>query len=392
MNTEKSKNQNTTEPTHFALIGPYTPYRGGIAHFGETLRSGLEARGHRVAPVTFSRQYPSLLFPGKTQLAPDAGEDGSDAARLLDTCWPPSWLRTARRVAALQPDAVLFQYWMPFFAPSYGAVARLLRRRGIPSLAVVHNAEPHERFPLGRPLTRFFLRACAGHLALSEAVAKNLRTLAPGAPVRRVAHPTYDRFGDAPSRAEARAALDLPPEEASVLLFFGFVRRYKGLHVLLDAMPQIAEALPEVRLVVAGAFYDDIATHRAQIRRHGLSEQVRLDAGYVADADVPRYFAAADVVVQPYVSATQSGVAQIAVHFEKPVITTDVGGLAERIPHEEAGLVVPPEDPDALAGAVTRFFDEAWGETLAAGVRAEKEKHAWGPLYDALEELAQAAA
>jgi glycosyltransferase involved in cell wall biosynthesis len=388
MNDEKPQPHSTETPHPFALIGPYAPYRGGIAHFGETLRGGLEARGHRVTPVTFSRQYPSFLFPGKTQLAPEAGE--SEAARLLDTCWPPSWWRTARRVAALRPRAVLFQYWMPFFAPAYGAVARLLRRRGIPSLAVVHNAEPHERFPLGRPLTRFFLRACAGHLALSEAVEDDLHTLVPGAPVRRVAHPTYDRFGDAPSQAEARAELGLP-EEAPVLLFFGFVRRYKGLHVLLDAMPQIAEALPEARLVVAGAFYDDIAPHRAQIRRHGLSEQVRLDAGYVADADVPRYFAAADVVVQPYVSATQSGVAQIAFHFDKPVITTDVGGLAEIVPHEEAGLVVPPENPAALAGAVTRFFKEERAETLAAGVRTQKEAHSWTPLYDALEELARSA-
>ena len=375
-------------PRNIALIGPYAPYRGGIAHFGETLRRGLEARGHTVTPVTFSRQYPQLLFPGKTQLAPDA--DTTDAERLLDTCWPPSWWRTARHVADGRPDAALFQYWMPFFAPAYGAVARLLRRRGIPSLAVVHNAEPHERFPLGRPFTHFFLKACAGHLALSEAVEDDLRALGVGgseeAPIQQAAHPVYDRFGTAPSKVEARAALGLP-EDAPVLLFFGFVREYKGLDVLLDAMPRVLEKLPEAHLLVAGEFYDDPAPYRAQIRRHGLEGRVHVHDQYLPDDEVPVHFAAADAVVQPYRTATQSGVAQIAFHFDRPVITTDVGGLSESIPHERAGLVVPPEQPAALADAVARFFrEEGLADRLTQGVTRLKEERTDG-LYDALEDL-----
>lgn len=388
MSTGAPQHHNTTAPEHpkLALIGPYAPYRGGIAHFGETLRRGLEARGHAVAPVTFSRQYPALLFPGKTQLAPGASAGASDAERLLDTLNPLSWLRTARRIAGRQPDAVLFQYWMPFFAPAYGAVARLLRRRGIPSLAVVHNATPHERFPLGRPLGRFFLAACAGHLALSEAVEDDLRGLRVSAPIRRAAHPVYDRFGGAPAKAEARRALDLP-EEAPVLLFFGFVRRYKGLDVLLDAMPAVRERLPDVRLVVAGEFYEDDAPYRAQIRRHGLAGHVRLRDAYIPDSDVPALFAAADALVQPYRTATQSGVAQIAFHFGLPVLTTDVGGLAESIPNEEAGLIVPPEDPSALADAVVRFFvEEGLAARLAEGVRRLTRART-DDLYNAVEDL-----
>ncbi|PSQ98230.1 MAG: glycosyl transferase [Bacteroidetes bacterium QS_9_68_14] len=378
----------TSQSRKLALIGPYPPYRGGIAHFGETLRGGLEARGHAVTPVTFLRQYPSLLFPGETQLAPGAGESGhaGRAERLLDSCGPLSWRRTARRVAESGASAALFQYWMPFFAPAYGTVARLLRRRGVPSMAVVHNATPHERFPFGDALARFFLKACTGHLVLSEAVESDLRRLGVWAPVRQVAHPVYDRFGEAPVRAEARRALGLPAE-APVLLFFGFVRAYKGLDTLLEAMPRVLSALPEAHLVVAGAFYDDDAPYRAQVRRHGLEERVHLRDQYVPDGDVPGYFAAADAVVQPYRSATQSGVAQIAFHFDRPVITTDVGGLAEHVPHEQAGLVVPPEDPAALAEAVARFFtDDGLATRLARGVRRLKEARANG-LYDALEDL-----
>jgi glycosyltransferase involved in cell wall biosynthesis len=392
MTDEKPQPPNPQTPEHYdvVLIGPYAPYRGGIAHFGETLRGGMEARGHSVTPLTFSRQYPSLFFPGKTQFAPGARSE-SDAPRLLDSCWPPSWFRTARRVARGggpddRPDAALFQYWMPFFAPAYGTVARLLRRHGVPSLAVVHNATPHERFPLGNTLTRFFLKACAGHLALSGAVRESLRALGGEAPVQQAAHPVYDRFGATLARAEARAALGLP-QKAPVLLFFGFVRAYKGLDVLLDAMPRVLKALPEAHLVVAGEFYDDPAPYRAQIRRHGLGRRVHVYDQYVPDDEVPRYFAAADAVVQPYRTATQSGVAQIAFHFDRPVITTDVGGLAEHIPHEQAGLVAPPEDPAALAEAVARFFaEDGLAARLRRGVRRLKRQRS-DDLYGALEDL-----
>ena len=374
------------EPSRIALVGPSHPYRGGIAHFQETMHRGLAARGHVVDALTFSRQYPEWLFPGKTQYVEEAPADPLPSTRLLDTINPLSWYRTARHLTRLQPDAVLYQYWMPFFAPAYGSIARYTRRCGLRSLAVVHNALPHERVLGEAMLSRYFLQACDGCVVMSERVEDDLRELGVQAPVRRVAHPTYDLFGEAEPQAAARRALGLPAE-APVLLFFGFVRPYKGLRVLLNALPDVVEVLPDARLVVAGAFYDDEASYRALIQKHGLEEHVRLDAGYVPDEKVPQYFSAADVVVQPYVSATQSGVAQIAFHFDTPAIITDVGGLAEVVPHERAGLVVPPEDPHALARAITRFFREDMADELKAGVREAKASYSWDRLYEAVEAL-----
>jgi D-inositol-3-phosphate glycosyltransferase len=376
-------------PKHVALVGPLYPYRGGIVHFLETMYHGLRARGHAVSAVTFKRQYPELLFPGKTQYEAKPPAHPIPAPRLLDTVNPLTWRATARHLARQRPDAVVFKYWMPFFAPAFGTVARHLRRRGIRIYAVVDNAIPHERRPGDLALSRSFLRSVDGCIVMSESVERDLERLGVAAPVRRIAHPIYDLFGAGMPRAEARALLGLPAG-APVLLFFGFIRRYKGLHALLDAMPRIVRALPDVRLVVAGEFYEDAAPYRAKIDAHGLQEHVRLCSDYIPNEEVPRYFSAADVVVQPYVSATQSGVAQIAYQFDRPLVVTDVGGLAEVVPHERAGLVVPPEDPEALAVAVIRFFEEGLAERLTAGVREEKTKYSWDRLYEALEDLMQA--
>jgi glycosyltransferase involved in cell wall biosynthesis len=371
------------------LLGPVHPYRGGIAHFLHTLARGLAARGHAVRAVSFRRQYPERLFPGKTQLAEGPPPPGlPEAPRLLDTVGPWTWRATARRIAGDGAEVVLFKYWMSFFAPALGTVARALRRRGVRVLAVVDNALPHERRPGDRALARYVLGACDGLIVMSDQVRRDVEALGLKAAVRQVAHPTYDLFGEPVARAAARQSLGLPAE-APVLLFFGFIRRYKGLHVLLDAMPRILDRLPDARLVVAGEFYADEAELRAQAGRLGLGEAVRFAADYIPDEQVGAYFGAADVVVQPYVSATQSGVAGIAYHFGTPVVTTDVGGLAETVPDGVAGLVVPPEDPAALADAVVRFFAEpGLAERLEAGVRAERETYSWERVYEAIEALA----
>ena len=373
-------------PKKLVLIAPMYPYRGGIAHFAETMYRGLQERGHAMEAVTFTRQYPETLFPGKTQYVTDEVEHPAPARRLLDTINPASWYKTARTLTSLQPDALIFHYWMPFFAPAYGAVARKARKAGTKVLVVVHNALPHERRLGDVALSRYFLKTAHGCIVMADAVARDLETLGITAPVRQVVHPIYDLFGAAIPRDEARRLLGLPAP-APVLLFFGFIRKYKGLHVLLESMPRVVEALPEVRLVVAGEFYDDEDLCRALVDRHGLHEHVYFHAEYIPDADVPRYFSATDVVVQPYVSATQSGVVQIAFHFDKPVILTDVGGLAEVAPHEKAGLVVPPENPEALAEAIVRFFKEKMSARLTEGVRQEKQKYSWDRLYEAVEGL-----
>jgi glycosyltransferase involved in cell wall biosynthesis len=347
----------------------------------------LTARGHTVRAYTFSRQYPERLFPGKTQLE-EGPPPAEPAPRLLDTLGPWTWGRAARRIAADGAEVAVFKYWMPFFAPAFGTLARRLRRRGVTVLAVVDNALPHERRPGDRLLGRYVLGACDGLVVMSDQVRGDVEALVPGVPLRQIPHPVYDVFGEAMPKAQARAALGLPPA-APVLLFFGFIRRYKGLHVLLDAMPRVLETLPDARLVVAGEFYADEGALQAQAAP--LGDAVRFDADYIPDTLVARYFGAADVVVQPYVSATQSGVAQIAFHFGRPVITTDVGGLAEAVRHDEAGLVVPPEDPAALAGAIVRFFREGMEARLSAGVERARAAFTWERLCEALEALWTAA-
>jgi Glycosyltransferase len=269
---------------------------------------------------------------------------------------------------------------MPFFAPAYGVVARGLRRHyGIPSFAVVHNALPHERHLGDAALSRFFLDACAGHVVMSDAVAADARRLAgPGAQIEQIAHPVYERFGDPVPRGEARAALGLP-DDAPVVLFFGFVREYKGLHVLLKAMPDVLADHPDLRLVVAGEPYDDPERYRAIIDRHGLHDRVQWHDAYVPSDAVPTYFCAADLVVQPYVSATQSGVAQIATHFERPMVVTDVGGLAESIPHEEAGFVVRPRTRRPWPGPSVASSGRTGPGGSRRGARAEARPAARPP-------------
>ena len=367
-----------------SLLGPLPPFRGGIAQFHQAVAQAYRARGATVDGVTFARQYPEWLFPGKSQVEP--GATGT-AARLLDPLRPLAWRRAVRHVEAFGADLAVIPYWLSFFAPMWRAVTGGLRRRGIPSVAIVHNALPHERRPGDAAAARLALGACRGLLTLSESVRDDLVRLGIDRPTELVAHPTYDQFGPPPPPAEARAALGL--RDAPTLLFFGFVRPYKGLHVLLDAFGEIQRRVPSVQLVVAGEVYEGEAELRAQAAPFG--DAVRFDADYVPSERVPLVFGAADLVVQPYVSATQSGVARLAFGLGTPVLTTDVGGLAEAVPDGVAGRVVPPNDASALADAAAEVLtDPALRARLAAGARELGAAHGWAPVLDAIDRLAGA--
>lgn len=369
-----------------ALVGTMHPYRGGIAHFTETMYRGLLDRGHEVLPVTFSRQYPDFLFPGKTQFEENPPAHPVPAERWIDTIGPWSWMSAAKKIAAWKPDAIAYMYWMPFFAPAYGTIHRQLRGKGIRGLGIVHNAIPHEQRFMDKPLSQYFLRQCDGFVVMSEAVSRDLQQIGVTAECRQVEHPIYDIFGEGIPKDLAREQLGIE-RDRPVMLFFGYVRRYKGLQVLLDAMPKVLERLPNAQLLVCGEFYDDEQPYRDQVARLGIEHAVRFEAGYIPSEDVGKYFCASDVVVQPYVSATQSGVAQIAYQFRRPSIITDVGGLAEVVPHERAGFVVPPEDPETLASEAARFFEEGWAPRLESGIEIERQKYSWDRLYEALEGL-----
>jgi len=375
-------------PKSIFLIGPAYPYRGGIAQFLQVMSAGLSERGHRVKTVTFRRQYPALFFPGKSQFVPHPSTDSFAAVRLIDTIQPWSWCKTARQILREQPDAVIFKYWMPFFAPAFGTIGRLLRRRGIRVLAIVHNAIPHEPRWGDAALSRYFLRTCDGLIALSSVVKEEIRSLNIKTSVSLVGHPVYSNFGQPKTKEEARQLLGLPAD-APVLLFFGLIRHYKGLQVLLEAMPQVLRTLPQTRLVIAGEFYGSPQNTLDTIALQQLQDRIVLHDRFIEDDQVKTYFCACDLVVQPYLSASQSGVAQIAYHFNRPLVVTDVGGLAEIVPHEKAGLVVPPQNPQALAAAICRFFVEQMAPQLQRGVAEEKRKYSWERLYEAIEALLQ---
>ncbi len=367
-----------------AIVGPSYPYRGGIAHFVDSLDEELRSRGHVTSIHSFRRLYPRLLFPGQTQYEPDADESAEKANRVVDTLSPLSWISCARKIRAEQMEVVVLNHWLPVIAPAMGSIARRLSRHAR-TVLVVHNAIPHEPRPGDRMLTRYVVRAAHQRIALSQIVADDLRN-AFGVDSTVIPHPLYDRFGPAPDRAEARQALRLSPD-VPVLLFFGFVREYKGLDILLRAMPDILSTLPEAVLIVAGEFYDPLGPYRDIIATTNIGASVRLDNRYIPTEEVPAFFAACDVVVQPYRTATQSGVAQIAFNYDCPVITTDVGGLAEIVRDGETGLVVATAEPRAISRAVIRFFGEGMAERMRQNIGYERGSRSWAQLADHIENV-----
>ncbi|MEW6511328.1 MAG: glycosyltransferase [Bacteroidota bacterium] len=368
------------------LLGTAYPLRGGIAHYNALLYRELSRR-HTVEIVTFKRQYPGILFPGTSQVEGVPTEEYRvPSESLVDSVSPLNWVAVGRAIRARRPDLLLFKYWLPFFGPCFGTIARVATRGTTTRVVYIcDNVVPHERRPGDRAFTRYALSAADGFVVQSAAVERDLLALFPGAQYERIPHPVYHGFGAPAPRKEARQRLGV--NAAHVLLFFGYVRKYKGLNLLLEAMALVRGQL-DIHLFVVGEFYDDEAPYRAMITSLGLEHQVTVKSGYVPNDEVRWYFCAADAVVLPYLSATQSGIAQIAYHFDTPVIATDVGGLAEIVRDGETGVVVPPADPNALADGMLRFFRDMDRERVRAAVNAEKRKYLWEHLAAAIERLA----
>lgn len=370
------------------IVGTAYPLRGGIAHYNALLYRELSAAGHTVDIVTFRRQYPAFLFPGKTQNE----EGGADSFRvpseaIVDSINPVTWVTAGRLIRSRLPDLVVFKYWLPFFGPCFGTIARVATRGTKAKVVFIcDNVIPHERRPGDRAFTRYAFGAADGFVVQSRAVEQDLRALVPGARSEFVPHPVYTGFGSAVPRPEARARLGI--DARHVLLFFGYIRRYKGLDVLLDAMALLAGRL-DVALLVVGEFYDDEGHYRDRIRRLGIGKSVTVRSDYVPNDDVKYYFSAADAAVLPYTSATQSGIAQIAYNFELPVIASAIGGLPEVVRDGETGLLVPPGNPAALAEAIVRYFTSVDAARLRLNVREERKLYSWDNLVGALERLAR---
>jgi len=365
-----------------ALLGPAHPFRGGIAQYLALLYRALESKA-TVTQFSLLRQYPGFLFPGKSQKDESAEPLLVPDEPVLDMLAPWRWPQAGRRVAAWRPDALVFKWWLPYFGPAYGTVLRAAKRAGAVTVMIADNLVPHEGRPLDSVFTRWVIRATDAYVVMSEAVEADLDRLSPGAPRRRVPHPVYSQYASTMTRAEARAALGL---EGDVVLFFGFVRAYKGLDTLLDAMPAVL-ARRKVTLVVAGEFYEPVAPTKERIARLGIGDHVRLLDRYLQDEEVRRLFAAADVCALPYRSATQSGVIQIAYAAGCPVIITRVGGLPEFVAEGRSGYTVPAEDPQALADQVIRFYEQGGRDAMAEGVRQQAKQYSWDGLADAILDL-----
>ncbi len=369
------------------LFGPAYPLRGGMAHFIAMLYAHLTKRGHTVEIINFTRQYPKILFPGKTQ--EESGEPGIPvpSTPLIDSINPLNWIWNGVKLRNRNADLVISTYWLPFFGPSSGTLHALLRiGRKTKALTILHNLIPHERRPGDIIFTRFLSRFTDFYIAQSESVEKDLKNFVSNPKYKRVALPMFDLFKNRIPKAEAKKEIGITDEK--VILFFGYIRPYKGLHVLIDAM-KILKKKMKLRLLVCGEFYGDEKKYRAHIIEAGINDVTTVISDYIPNEKVHLYFSAADVVVQPYVSATQSAIAQIAYYFSSPVIATNVGALPEVIIHGKSGLIVPPNNPQALAEAIMKFYNENLEQQLMAGASEERKKYTWDAMVDAIEQLIQ---
>ena len=370
------------------IIGPAYPLRGGLATYNERLARAFKEAGDVVRIVTFSLQYPDFLFPGQTQFSTEAGPDDLEIEVSLNSVNPFSWLKVGRKLRAERPDLVIFRFWLPFMGPVLGAVARLVRGNGHTRVvAITDNVIPHEKRPGDGPLTRYFLSACDGFVTMSRSVLSDLQRLGFGRkPALYRPHPLYDNFGPIKSKSEALAVLKLPTT-TNYLLFFGFIRAYKGLDIMLEALADKRVAELPIKLIIAGEFYEDAAPYEELIKRYQLEGRIIRATDFIPNEKVVDYFCAADLIVQPYKNATQSGVSQIAYYFERPMLVTDVGGLAELIPAGVVGYVVLPT-PAAIADAVVDFYTKQREESFTAGVREQKKQFSWPVMVAALKEVA----
>jgi D-inositol-3-phosphate glycosyltransferase len=373
------------------IIGPAYPLRGGLATYNERLARAFRAAGDEVRLVTFSLQYPNFLFPGQTQFSTEPGPTDLAIEVSLNSVNPLSWLAVGRRLRRERPDLVVFRFWLPFMGPALGTVARLVRGNGYTRVvAITDNVIPHEKRPADGPQTRYFLSACDGFVTMSRSVLADLQRLGfSKKPALYRPHPLYDNFGPAKPKADALAALGLAPEFHYVL-FFGFIRAYKGLDILLEALADTRVAALPVKLLIAGEFYEDAAPYEALIQKFNLESRLVRATDFIPNEKVADYFCAADLILQPYKNATQSGVSQVAYHFGRPMLVTNVGGLAELIPAGVVGYVVPPT-PAAIADALIDFYAHDREEAFAAGVRQERTKFSWEVMVAALKEVAQPA-
>ncbi len=372
------------------IIGPAHPLRGGLASFNERLARQFIHEGNEVTIYTFSLQYPGFLFPGTTQYSAEPAPTDINIKVAINSINPLNWINVGNQLKKHQPDLIVVRYWLPFMGPALGTILRRAKKNSLTKVVcIADNIIPHEKRPGDTPFTRYFLKTVDVFITMSEKVMNDLRTFT-SKPAKQVVHPLYDNFGEALAKNEARQHLQLPFDER-IILFFGFIRKYKGLDLLLEAMHVLKKqqennpSLQIPKLLVAGEFYEDRKLYDDLIDQYQLQDLLILRTSFIADSEVKYYLSAADFVIQPYRNATQSGVTPLAYHFEKPMLVTNVGGLPDLVPHKQSGLVCEPTAP-AIAEAIMQLYQLGENHFLPH-LRREKKKYSWKNLVMAINDL-----
>jgi glycosyltransferase involved in cell wall biosynthesis len=360
-----------------AYLSTFYPFRGGIAQFNAALFREFE-KNHTIKAFNFKRQYPDILFPGTSQYVTESDiADKIETTRLLDTINPISYLSTANEIAKFAPDIMIMKFWMPFFAPSLGWVSRSMKKLGTKNFAILDNVIPHERRIGDIALTKFFLNQIDTSFVMSNSVKNDLLTLKPDAKYVDILHPLYDHFSAKIDKTLAREKLNIPKDK-KVLLFFGLIRDYKGLDLLIDSLKYIDDSY---HLVIAGEVYGNFEKYQEQINRENLNNKISLNVKYISDNDVPLFFSASDVCVLPYKEATQSGIVGISYHYDLPMIATDVGSLREMIEPYGTGLIVEKANSELLKDKIIEFFNKD-NNIFINNIKSYKEIANWKILAD----------
>ncbi len=370
-----------------AILGPAHPLRGGLATFNQRLARQFIDEGNSCELISFSLQYPTLLFPGKTQLSHDAAPENLVIHTIINSINPINWLKVGSWIGKKKYDIIIVRFWLPFMGPALGTILRIVKRnKHTKIICIADNVIPHEHRPGDEPFTRYFLKSCDAFITMSDKVLHDLRCFEQHKKARLVQHPLYDAFGEKLSKRVARKHLALP-EGDKIILFFGFIRKYKGLDLLLRAMAEENIRKENITLLIAGEFYEDEKPYIELIDQLNIKNQIILKNSFIPDNEVKYYLCAADAVIQPYRNATQSGVTPLAYHFEKPMVVTNVGGLPQLVPHQKAGLVCEPE-PSSIAAAILEFYQLGEDHFMPL-LQTEKLKYSWNNLTKAVFELAE---
>lgn len=369
-------------------MGTAHPFRGGLASYNERLIRQFQEEGHDAEIYTFTVQYPNFLFPGKTQFSEEPAPKDLKISRKVNSIKPSNWIKVGKEIRDLKPDILIFKYWLPFMGPCFGKIARIVKKNGHTKvITVLDNVIPHESRAGDKQFTKYFLKPIDAFVSMSKSVEHDLSTFDTEKPRDFNPHPLFDNFGPIIEKEKAKQLLELDPKY-NYILFFGIIRDYKGLDLLLNAFSSMDRSALNLKLLVAGEYYANEEKYKNQIKVLGIEDDVIVVNKFIKDSEVGQYFCASDIIAQPYKSATQSGVTQIAYHFEIPILVTNVGGLPEMVPHEKVGYVTS-QSPDDIATALTRFYKDSKEDAFKENIRIEKLKYTWDKLTSKILKLAE---